>query len=168
MEPIVWLIIAFIELAIIVWIYNDAESNYNSGCLWLILVWFFGPLALIAYLIISFRDKRIVDHRAVNRSDDFEYRSRYRPSTRPTPIIYGAKLSQPEISSPDPGFVDEAAEKLIRDGKLSEARQHVKDMMAVAREMSDQRMIANYRKYEAKIAEASKRTSLPGGTSYNR
>lgn len=144
-----------------IWVYIDAENNYNSGCMWAIAIWFFFPIALPAYLIISFRDKQTVKHSKVDRADDIGYRAMYT----------SRKYQKPEYTSSygsstksDPDFVDEELEKLIRFGKLSEARLYLKDMLDVAREMNDELMQANYRRYEARITELGRKNKLGGSS----
>ena len=66
----------------------------------------------------------------------------------PPPIV-------PPPMQPEADFRDEKLEALINEGKLSEARKYLRDMIAVAREMNDIRCEANYEKYEHAIDEAS-------------
>jgi len=53
------------------------------------------------------------------------------------------------------GFRDERLETLINEGKLREAREYLRGMIAIAMEMNDKQCEANYERYEQEIELAS-------------
>jgi len=157
-------IILLVHIAILAWVYSDANEKGHSGCLWAFLVFFFGLFALAAYLIFFHGFPATTSHRAVDRSEDLQYRSKYRGAAPPSGSWqssgqWGQPSAMTSAPTADPGFRDDELDKLISEGKLTEARAYLRDMQAVAREMGDTKGLANYRLYEGKISRAA---SSPG------
>ena len=158
-----WSITMFLLwIGLLFWLYNDAEANGYSGCLWMVLFFFFHIIALAVYLIFFHGVSAIRSpHRAVNRNDDLTYRSEYRASTSPPRKTYssgqgwGNTVAPTSMGKADKFFRDETLDKLIAEDKLYEARVYLKDMISLAKEMDDQRGIANYKQYEKKLSQAT-------------
>lgn len=83
-----------------------------------------------------------------DRDDPFP-RYRYgRETGLPPPII------SPHVK-PDPDFRDDELERIISEGRLSDARKYLEGQIQMAREMRDKKTEINYRQYERKITEAA-------------
>ena len=152
---ILGIISLIIHIMILMWVYSDAEANGNSGCLWAILVFFFGIWALAIYLIFIRGVSAIPRRSAVDRNMDLQYRSQTRQSPARTPdrsrVEADANYYAPEL------------DRLIELRKFSEARSYLNDMQKMAREMNDLKALANYASYEARISQAARTGS---GQSY--
>jgi hypothetical protein len=162
---VIWGLLSFVLwIALLCWIYSDAEANGYSGCLWAILFLFFNLPALVVYLVFfhGISAPRAF-HRAVSRNDDLLYRSQNRTARLSSAGAgqyasgWGNTVEPVSMGRPDPDFRDETLDRLIAANKLSEARTYMKDMISVAREMNDQRGASNYRQYEQRISQASMR-----------
>lgn len=165
---LIWSLIGFvIWLLVIGWIYSDAEAQARSGCLWAALFFFFGFLALAIYLIFFHGISALDRHRAVNRGNDLGYRSMYRQpqpdaGTWKAPNMWGTASAASTPATADPDFRDLELDRLIKEGKLSEAREYLRDMINVAKEMGDSKGLANYRQYESRISRAAARSNPSG------
>ena len=165
--PVMYLFSLAIWIAILFWVYNNAEENYNAGCLWTLVVLVFGFLGLVIYLIVMFSPQRAPRHYAVDRNADFNVRAIYRDGTaaspgRPPSGQWGHPAGSSRGLKPDPGFRDEDLDRLISSGRLSEAREYLRDMKSLAREMNDTTTLNNYSQYDQKIASASRQSSTHG------
>lgn len=157
---IISLVVVGIYFGILLWLYSDAEENYNTGCLWVILVLFFNFPALAIYLIFFKLQNLRTDsnHRATNRNEDFSIRAQYIPKPRkgrdPTSASGGTMAG---FTPADPDFTDTTLDRMIEDGKFSDARDYLDDMLRVAKELNDQKGHTNYLAYRTKIAQAQKK-----------
>ena len=130
-------------------VYFDARNRELPAVGWALFVFLTGVLILIVYYLFA-RNYPPVDQRQdVN--------------TRPESIYGGGgqgamygPVSVPTEKA-DTDFVDDELERLIRSGDLREARTYLRDMLKLAQEMHDPKGIANYKKYERIISEASSR-----------
>jgi len=135
-------------------VYEDAEKKGLPAWPWAIFVFAFGLIPVVIYLLVA-RNYPIRGQGGFGRGA----------------IGYGASGQLPQVwgtstgghaaaeVAADPEFVDDYLDGLIADGRLREARAHMNDMLQVAREMNDKKGIANYRKYEKKIATSAYRGS---------
>ena len=84
------------------------------------------------------------------------------PSSR-APSIYNGVYDRKESpsltgaspESGDPEFRDEELERLIEDGELIAARKYLREVIQVAREMNEMKVVRNYEQYEARISKAA-------------
>ena len=122
--------------------YTKAEDQGRGGCLWVIIVLVFGPLGFAVFLFISL-------------GDDWAGRSRDRREYRPKPGVYGGypKQTVPPLAKvkADQNFRDDHLDKLIDDGNVKQARDYLKGMIELAKEMNDTQGLANYEQYKAKL-----------------
>ncbi|MFH1675506.1 MAG: hypothetical protein ABIC40_00675 [bacterium] len=135
-----------VNIMILSWVYNDAETNGNSGCLWAFLVFFFGIWALAVYLFFIKGPSAAPHRSSVDRSSDLQYRAQSRGSgqfSEPTPIKADASYYDPEL------------DRMIENGDFKGAREYLRDMQKMAREMNDSKALANYAAYEQRIARAA-------------
>lgn len=162
--PIIYLFSFLVWIAILFWVYSSAEDNFNSGCLWFIIVFIFGFLGLIVYLIVYISSRRASGHRAVDRNADLNVRAIYRNGSGPQSPSgqWGQSAPTSRGIKPDPNFRDEDLDRLIEAGKLAEAREYLRDMKSLAREMNDTTTLNNYNQYDRKIATASRQSSTNG------
>lgn len=151
----------FLPILLLFWIYNNAEENGHGGCLWVILVLFFGYAALAVYLIFF---SGFISNRQTpgpKRNEDLKYRSMYRAepasATSKFPNTYGEVSPMQSGVSADSSFQDETLERLIRNGRIKDARDHYNDMVSIAKEMGDRQQVANYKKYDSRIKTAWKK-----------
>jgi hypothetical protein len=169
--PLTYVISLVIWIAILVWVYNSAEENFNAGCLWFIIVFLFPFLGLVIYLIVYLTSQRPAPrHRAVNRNADFNIRAAYTDrngssSGQPPSGQWGHAGGSSRGIKPDPAFRDEDLDRMIAAGRLSEAREYLRDMKSLAREMNDTTTLNNYSQYDRKIANASRKSSSNGFSS---
>jgi hypothetical protein len=133
-----------IRIAIVSWVYNDAQERGNNGCLWAILVFISPLLALVIYLIFFRGTGR--RHEAINRNDDFTYRAKGMHGNLGLPADSSSKA--------DSNYYDAELDKLIDLGDFSGARSYLRDMQKMAREMNDKKALANYSVYEQRITQA--------------
>jgi hypothetical protein len=135
-------------------VYDDAEKRGLPAWPWAIFVFCTGLLILLIYHLIA-RNYPIRDQGGFGRGA-----VGYGASGQ-LPQVWGASTGGPAPAEvvADPEFVDDYLDGLIADGRLREARAHMNDMLQVAREMNDKKGIANYRKYEKKIAASAYRSS---------
>ena len=77
------------------------------------------------------------------------------------PGVYGGQppgglpLAGPKSRPPDPDFRDDFLDGLIDDGRLSEARKYLREMIEMARSMHDETGLRNYAQYEPRINKAA-------------
>ena len=147
-----WLVL--LQLGIIVlWgyiaysVYVDAEKRGLPAVPWAIAVFLTGLIVLLIYHLIA-------RNYPVRNQGDFGFsRSGFSQSGQNTGTWQGPKGGQSGANPvPDSNFVDDHLERLIEDGNSREARAHLNDMLQLAREMNDKQAMANYRKYEKRIA----------------
>ncbi|MCX6645210.1 MAG: hypothetical protein NTY09_02455 [bacterium] len=150
-------------IGLLFWVFNDAEENFNAGCLWAILVFFFNLPALAIYLII-FKPTASLParaHKAVDRNEDFSIRQQYMTNKprkgRDPSLDTGGTMAG--FTPPDSDFSDPALDELIEAGKFSDARDYLDDMLRVAKELNDQKGYSNYANYKSKIGQAQKTVS---------
>jgi len=162
--------IAFISLSMIftivlvIWVYTDADEHGQDGLLWAILVFFLGIPAVIVY-VLFFRQGIAppIRHKAVNRNEDFLIRAKYTSRARRS-SANGDSGAKSAPGGPDAGFVDPEVERMIADGRFADARRYVDDMIKIAREMSDRKAEADWRRYTNRIAQAATRPKLRSRT----
>ncbi len=159
----IWSLVAFIIwIAVLAWVYLDAQEKGRSGCLWVFVVFFSGFLGLAVYLLFFHGSPVVQRHQAVNRSEDIKYRSMYRSEefrgSQSPQKSYGSG-TQPSLRA-DPAFVDEELERLLKEKKFSDARAYLKDMQEMAVEMNDKQGQANYKQYEARINRVASKTKI--------
>jgi len=148
-------------IAVLGWVYSDAEDKGHMGCLWVLLCLILGPLGLIVYLLFFHGFPATDHHQSPKREDDLKFRSMYRGDANGVPLKqgesgqWGTKVPMKSLGKADETFQDEELERLIRNEKLSEARVYLKDMQSLAREMNDSRGLVNYAKYESIIGRAA-------------
>jgi hypothetical protein len=134
-----------IAIAVASYVYSKAEEYGQSGCLWAIFGFLFPLPTIIVFLI-------------VNSGKGGQGRGRGRDEYYTASGVYGGKAAPPPptaSSTPDPDFRDDHLEELITDGRLGEARTYLREMIKMAREMSDMKGVRNYAQYEAKINKAA-------------
>lgn len=148
------------QIAIIIWIYNDAETHNNTGLIWVLLVIFFQFPAIVVYLVL-FRGASLGparQHKAIGRNEDFiiraKYTARYKKGRGQTGDTGGTMAGTAPV---DIEFSDITLDRLLEDGKLSDARAYLEDMLRIAKDMSDEEGLKNYSSYQTKIASAQKR-----------
>lgn len=148
------------QIAIIIWIYNDAETHNNTGLFWVLLVFIFQFPAVVVYLVL-FRGASIGparQHKAIGRNEDFiiraKYTARYKKGRGRTPDTGGTMAGTAPVEI---DFTDITLDRLLEDGKLSDARAYLEDMLQIAKDMNDRESYKNYSSYQAKIASAQKR-----------
>ncbi len=152
-----WIIAFLLWLGVIAWIFNDAEEKGHMGCLWAFILVATGPIGMAVYLLFFHGVTASGNRHSPRQAEDLRLRSIYRKpaggSNDPDraaghtlPIAMGAEG--------DPTFRDEDLELLIRAGMLVEAREYLEEMKAVAREMNDMKGLANYSRYDRKVAQA--------------
>ena len=141
-------------LVIVLWIYiatrvyHRAEELGMSATLWAIIVFLFSLLALLIFWAVS---SDVARKQAAGGTAGYPIHSG----------VYGgqsagqAPAPEARTGPPDPDFRDEHLEELIEDGKLSEARKYLREMINMAREMNDQTGLRNYANYEPKINKAA-------------
>lgn len=140
----IYLGITALWIVIAVSVYNDAESRGMSGVVWALVVFFFGIIALLIYLLA--RGSNPVRSTQSHSYNTGVYRG---------PGIQQTQATQAPAVTADADFTDPHIDNLIQQGDFREARKQVSEMLQMAKEMSDQRGIANYRKYEGVISRAA-------------
>jgi hypothetical protein len=147
---LLWLFIAYS-------VYTDARKRGLPAWPWAIFVFLTGLIVLLIYYLVS-RNYPIINEGEFSRAGAGTGFSGQLPNTWGSPK---GGQSAGDVTA-DPEFVDDYLEQLIREGRLREARAHMNDMLQVAREMNDKKGIANYKKYERKIASSSQSGSRGG------
>lgn len=145
------IIFLLLPLIALIWIYNDAEDRYGEGCLWAIVVFIFGWLGIIFYLLM-----RIFTRRGeTGRSFESRFPTGGRDLGKLGRGIPGAQSYESrEDKWPDaPEFRDYRAEELINDEEFDEAEAYLKDMAAIARKEGNEKRITTYRFYYGKLKE---------------
>jgi hypothetical protein len=148
------------QIAIIIWIYNDAETHNNTGLLWVLLVFIFQFPAVVVYLVL-FRGASIGparQHKAIGRNEDFNIRAKYTANYkkgRGTTGDTGGTMAGTAPAVID--FSDITLDRLLDDVKLSYARVYLEDILQIAKDMNDEDGLKNYSSYQTKIASAQKR-----------
>ena len=66
----------------------------------------------------------------------------------------------PSLIKANVHFVDETLEGMIAEGRLIEAREYLRGMIDIAKEMKDRKCELNYKTYEKKIVDASMKPRL--------
>ena len=165
---VIWLIGTLIWFAVLGWVYNDAEENGHGGCLWVLIVAIFGFLGLAIYLIFfhGFPSRSAGRRRPAGRGEDLLVRSQYRGGGQAPSGQWEHTAPRPGALKADPGFRDEDLDRLIEQGKFTQAREYLRDMKKLAKEMDDATTLTNYSQYEERIARASRQSS--GGGSVSR
>lgn len=129
-------------------VYHRAEELDMNATVWAIVVFLFGIIALIIFMFASWGAANAQKQRGM---------AGY-------PVRGGVYGGQPtgqgpmpaaRTGPPDPDFRDEWLDELITDGKLSEARKYLREMIDMARSMGDQTGVRNYAQYEPRINKAA-------------
>ncbi|MCK4720997.1 PLDc_N domain-containing protein [bacterium] len=136
----------------------DCGNTGQDPVVWGLIVLFFNLPGLLVYFFIAranFAPTR--KHKAISRTQDVEIRARYASRGDPDELAtLGTMAPNPggiPESKGDFGFVDENLEKLINEGKFSEAKTYHDDLVAVANEMNDRDTIRNLKRYEIRISK---------------
>ena len=136
-----------IQVGLLAFVYYKAEQYGMDAMLWLVLVFIFGPVAFGLFLLLILFQTR--GPRRLEREGMPPGRVKYKRKAE-----YMSLPSQPLPAATD-DFYDERLERLIQDGRLSEAREYLRDMIQVAREMKDEAALRHYSRYEPKINKAA-------------
>ncbi len=158
---------AIFQVLLVIWVYMDADEHGQDGFIWAVIVLFFGLPALVVYFLF-FRQGIAPPrkHKAVSRSEDFTIRARY-TGGRGKQDMVGSNGNRREAGvAADPDFTDPDLDRLIAQGKLSEAREWLNDMVEIAKEMNDSKAVRNYRQYQARIDRAARGSSGGFGSRY--
>jgi hypothetical protein len=148
-----------INVALVVWVYNDAERKGEDGGLWVAIVLIGGLAGLIAYILVS--GGPALPQKPIVLDEDYDeraIRAKYRSGGKEMPDVWKG-------SPGDPGFSDPELDRLLAEKDFNGARTYLRDMQKIAREMNDAKALANYAKYENKIMRAS---SAPSDRPFKR
>ncbi len=162
-------ILMIIQLVICAWVYIDAQDRDQVGVLWALICFVLPIIGLAIYLLI-FHTGQGKAHQAINRNEEFQLRSTHRqsllPKSKAPPPRHQAR--QPENESiPDNEFYDEELDRLISESSFRSAREYLRDMIEMAKEMRDSQMLANYEQYNARIYRGES-GNPPGKSSSSR
>jgi hypothetical protein len=162
-------ILVIIHLVVCAWVYIDAQDRDQVGVLWALISFVLPIIGLAIYLLI-FHTGQGKAHKAINRNEEFQLRSSTRQSLLPESKAPQPRQQarQPENESmPDNEFSDEELDRLISESRFRSAREYLKGMIEMAREMRDSQMLANYELYNARIYRAETGYA-PGKSSSSR
>jgi hypothetical protein len=134
-------------------VYKDTTWRGYPAEIWAILVFLFGIFALLAYYAVGGRIGGKVD--TIPAGGGRRMGGEWGSGNYST----GMTNPNPPVSA-DPAFFDEQLDRLIADSEFREARNYLNDMIKIAKEMNDQKALANYRKYEKKISDAASRSTI--------
>jgi hypothetical protein len=147
-ECAIYFVLMLVWLVIAILVYREAEKFGMNGCLWAAVVFFFGLIGVIIYVIVSRLERNA---QARGAPTGYGARTGIPGGPQPGPALYSTTTS----TAPDPGFRDEQLDELIDEGRLGEARNYLREMIQMAREMNDMKGIRNYSQYEVRINKAA-------------
>ena len=160
-----------------IWIYVDASERVGNGCFWGTLAFAVPPIGVplyylsLLYMAISSSQR--------NREEDAQ-RQRMEEQRRRYVMQGDIERARDEAAwardggtrfNPAAGmgmqtrgfryFTDNTVEELLQARRFSEARIHLEDMLALAREDSDTQRIETYRWYLAQLPELPPNAPVP-------
>ena len=152
-------IVFLLPVILLVYIYNDAEERYNSGCFWVIIIFFFSWFGIIYYFVMRYFFERKTTAQTLGEQFPIDT-SHMGKFGRGIAGQSGPDMSKKTVfgkENPDaPEFRDYHAEELIEEAKYDEAEKYLRDMAAIAKKDEDAKRITTYRYYFNRIQELKK------------
>ncbi len=138
-----------LQIALLAFVYYKAEEYGMDPLIWLIAVLIFGPIAFTLFVILILTQ---------SRGPRRKYNEPLPRMGKPSAGEYIPPASEPPKSSaPDANFRDDELDLLLEQGKISEARKRMRDMIETARGMNDITTVRNYSQYVPRINKAAAR-----------
>jgi len=146
-----WFVSGFI---LAMWVSIDCGSSGQNWLFWSIVVFFFNLPGLIFYYLVTRMNIGPGPKRRglVLRDKDDELRKKYTQGKMGLVDRTGMPVYKGAMPEPVPDFLDPKIEDMIAEGRTSEVVRYIEDLKAVAREMDDKKLLANLKKYEARVA----------------
>ena len=141
-----------LQFALLGFVWYKAEEYGMDSMTWLIAVFIFGPLAFAIFVILILIQgkgpKRAREEAHAPRASKYQHRAQAQsqPSSLP---------AEETSARVDMEFRDEQLDRLIEEGRFSKAREYLRDMIQIAREMNDETSLRNYSQYEVRINKAA-------------
>ena len=148
-----------INVALVVWVYNDAERKGEDGLVWVAIVLIGGLVGLIAYMLLT--GGPALPQKPIVLDEDYDeraIRAKYRSGGKEIPDVWKGSTGDPDFSDPE-------LDRLLAEKDFDSARTYLRDMQKIAREMDDSKGLANYAKYENIIMRGS---SVPADKPFKR
>lgn len=149
--------LGIINLILILFVWFKAEEYGMDPFVWVIAVFFFGPLAFGVFLFLVLSQTRVRGKQA----------SGYPPAGYRSKNDYIPDEPSRETSAVNPDFRDDHLDDLITDGEFGKARAYMREMIQVARDTQDEGAVRNYSQYSPRInnaaMEAEKRKKKDSG-----
>jgi hypothetical protein len=130
-------------------VYHDQKLNGRSGIGWALLVLATGPIGLVIYWIYNqdtialagsrMKKKNLIEKLGSNQPPRRDREDRSYLSAPPETLVVEASFSDPDLDA------------LIRDGNISDARQHLDRILKLASDMGDTELASKYEAYAAKL-----------------
>jgi len=152
-------VLFFAPLIFLVWIYNDADERYNSGCFWVIIILIFNWFGIIYYFVMRYFFER--KYSVPTLDEKFPLHTSHLGKFGRGIIGKSDRGSEDKKTmhgGPDwpdaPEFRDSHAEDLIEQRKFDEAEAYLRDMAKIARADDDEKRITTYRYYYKKMTDS--------------
>jgi len=156
-------VLFFAPLIFLVWIYNDADERYNSGCFWVVIILIFNWFGIIYYFVMRYFFER--KYSVPTLDEKFPLHTSHLGKFGRGIIGKSDRGSEDKKTmhgGPDwpdaPEFRDYHAEDLIEQRKFDEAEAYLRDMAKIARADDDEKRITTYRYYYKKMTDLRKET----------
>ena len=133
-----------INLLLLIFVWVKADDYGMDPLLWLIAVFFFGPIAFGLFLILALSQSR------VRRRPEPEEPFHYRPKQE-----YIPEEAERQTTRLNAEFRDEELDSLIAREDFGKARVHLREMIQIARDAHDEGMVRNYSQYSPRINKAA-------------
>lgn len=139
---IIWLALAMI-------VYHDQRLNGRSGIGWAVLTLVTGPIGFIIYFLYNNDTLALAGNRAKKKNLIEKLGSKEPPRREREDHSYLS--APPDNLVIEPVFSDTELDALIRDGKITEAREHLERALKLAADMGDTEFAHKYEGYAATI-----------------
>ena len=134
-----------VSLLFLLFVWFKADDYGMDPVLWVIAVFFFGPLAFAIFLMLALSQTRVRGRgEMVGPSGGYTPKEDYIPDK-----------PHRETTRLDSDFRDEQLEGLIAGEEFSKARAYLQEMIQMARDARDEGMVRNYRQYSPRINNAA-------------
>ena len=133
-----------ISLLLLIFVWVKADDYGMDPTLWVVAVFFFGPIAFGLFLILAMGQSRM--RRRPEPTEPFHYTPKQE---------YIPDEPDRQTTRIDASFRDEELESLIADEEFGKARTHLREMIQIARDTHDEGMVRNYSQYSPRINNAA-------------
>ena len=134
-----------ISLLLLLFVWIKAEDYGMDPVLWVVAVFFFGPLAFAIFLMLALSQTRV--RGSVERKGP--------PGGYTPKEDYIPDKPHRETTRLSTDFRDEQLDLLITEEEFGKARVYLREMIQMARDAQDEGMVRNYSRYSPRINNAA-------------